>query len=319
MNKGHKQSKPKILITGGSGYIGCELGFLLNTKIYDLTFVDFNFLPNIESVFKQKQINILNKNFFDIDISNFDLIVHLAYITDVTRIKKSELANYDLDAEKINLDGVNYICQNSNQNCKIIYPSTHVVFEGLEQESINPIVINEKTQLCAKSVYSKQKLQNEIDIINSKKNYIIFRLGSVYGINDNINTKILTNLFCFHTIKNKSLKLFSGGVNYKPIVCVKDVAKAIEFMINDHFNDQEFNQEIYNLSNQSLTVEEIAKICQKYSPDLEITKTNDPIPNLGYIFDYKKIIDTGFIFKENVDTHIFNMINYWKTNETRLL
>ena len=320
MNKNIQNfSKPKILVTGGSGYIGCELGFLLNTDIYDLTFIDFGFLPSIENVFKQKQIKILNKSFFDIDISNFDLIVHLAYITDVTRVKESKLLNYELSAEKINLDGVNYICSHSNQNCKIIYPSTHVVFEGIEQKNINATIINEKTTPSTKSIYSKQKLQNEIDIINSKKNYIIFRLGSVYGVNEHINTKILTNLFCFHSIQKNSLKLFSGGVNYKPIVCVKDVAKAIEFMIDDHFNDQKFNQEIYNLSNQSLTVEEIAKICQKYKPDLEITKTNDPIPNLGYIFDYKKIIDTGFIFKENVDTHIFDMINYWKTNETRLL
>jgi nucleoside-diphosphate-sugar epimerase len=305
-------SKPKILITGGSGYIGCELGVLLNTDVYDLSFVDFNFLPAIENTFKHKKIKILNKSFFDIDIADFDLIVHLAYITDVTRIKENQLTNYNLSQEKINVYGINYICNNSNQNCKIIYPSTHAVFEGIQQESVLPMVINEETTPYPKSIYSKQKLKNEIDLINSQKNYIIFRLGSVYGLNDHINTKILTNLFCLQAIKNNSLKLFSGGINYKPIVCVRDVAKAIKFMIDDHFNDQKFNKEIYNLSNQSLTVKEIAKICKKYNPFLEIIETNDSIPNLGYIFDYKKIIDTEFIFNEYVDIDIFNMMNYWK-------
>jgi nucleoside-diphosphate-sugar epimerase len=308
-------SKPKILITGASGYIGCELGFLLNSNIYDLTFVDFNFSPGIESQFKQKQNRVLNENFFNINISKYDLIVHLAYVTDVTRIKQDKLINHSLNNEKVNVDGVKYILENANSDCKIIYPSTHVVFEGLERENTSIPIIHENIKPIAKSIYSKQKIQNEIDITNSNKNYILFRLGSVYGLNNSINTKILVNLFSFNAAKGNALKLFSGGVNYKPTVCVKDVARAIQFMIEDHFTKGKLNQQTYNLSNRSLTIEQIARICKKYIPSLEIIDTNDPIPNLGYVLNDEKIIDTGFSYRENIESHILEMINYWKTYE----
>jgi len=307
--------KPKILITGASGYIGCELGDELNPDLYDLVFVDFNFLPSIEEKLKLNKIKTINENFFNLDISEYDLIVHLAYITDVTRVSQEKLISNNLNPEDVNVKGVNYIFQNASNNCKIIYPSTHVVFEGIKKDETNILLINENETPVAKTVYSKQKVQNEIDILNSNKNYIIFRLGSVYGLNESINTKILTNLFSFNAAKGNALKLFSGGLNHKPTVCVKDVARAIRFMIEDHFSKQQFNRQIYHLSHENLTVKEIAEICKEYIPLLNIIETNDPIPNLGYALDNKKITRTGFLFNEQIKYHILNMINFWRKHE----
>lgn len=316
MKKTINSLKPKILIVGGSGYIGCQISSLLNPSIYDITILDFNFISKIEKKLKQKKIKIVKDNIFNFNIQKFDLIINLAYITDVTRIKDQLLTKYNSNSKQINIEALQYILQNCNPNCKIIYPSTHVVFEGIASNKLDIPVINENTKPLPKSIYSKQKVQNEIDIIKSERNFIIFRLGSVYGLNDNINTKILINLFSLLSVKNKTLTLFSGGINHKPIVCVKDVARAIKFMVQDHFGKRKFNKEIYNLSNQTLKVAEIAKICKKYLPSVKIIKSNDPIPNLGYILSDKKITDTGFHFTENAENHIRKMINHWKKNDT---
>ena len=57
-------------------------------------------------------------------------------------------------------------------------PSTHVVFEGLENIKRD---IDEEEPTRPILSYGQSKSLNETQLKNSKKNYIILRLGSVYG------------------------------------------------------------------------------------------------------------------------------------------
>ena len=65
-----------------------------------------------------------------------------------------------------------------SDKAKIIFPSTHVIFEGLKSTKLN---ITENEQPSTFLAYSSSKVNNEQQIIKSGKNYIILRLGSVYG------------------------------------------------------------------------------------------------------------------------------------------
>ena len=59
---------------------------------------------------------------------------------------------------------------------KIIFPSTHVIFEGLSKVKRN---IDENAIPKPVLEYSKGKYQSELDFIESNKNYVILRLGSI--------------------------------------------------------------------------------------------------------------------------------------------
>ena len=72
--------------------------------------------------------DIINKHFKDADV-----VHHLAGITQVPRTKNE--SNYKLD-EKIKLvgeEGTQNILDVISKKCKIIFPSTHVVFEGIDK------------------------------------------------------------------------------------------------------------------------------------------------------------------------------------------
>ena len=66
-----------------------------------------------------------------------------------------------------------------SNDCKIIMPSTHVIYEGLEKVSKN---IEEDEPAKPMLSYGNSKFINENQLKQSGKNYIILRLGSVYGI-----------------------------------------------------------------------------------------------------------------------------------------
>ena len=72
--------------------------------------------------------------------------------------------------------------------------------------------------------YSKTKYQSEIDLMESGKNYIILRLGSVYGkSDDSTRLNIMPNLFAKITAIDGELSLFGGGKQLKSLVNVVDV------------------------------------------------------------------------------------------------
>ena len=80
-----------------------------------------------------------------------------------------------------------------SDNCKIIFPSTHVVYEGIDKVKKD---IKEKENTKPVLSYSLSKSINEKQIKNSGKNYVILRLGSVYGYSlDTMRIDIMPNLF----------------------------------------------------------------------------------------------------------------------------
>ena len=105
----------------------------------------------------------------------------------------ASLITIKMKIKKVGELGTQNILDAINDNCKIIFPSTHVVYEG-----INKVKTDIEEDEVTKPVlsYSSSKANNEKQLKNSGKNYIILRLGSVYGYsNDTMRVDIMPNLF----------------------------------------------------------------------------------------------------------------------------
>ena len=53
-------------------------------------------------------------------------------------------------------------------------------------------------------------------------------------------------------------------------------------------NDK-IKSELFNLTKETLTVKEVAQICKRYNPKIELRETNDEIPNLGFSLSNEKL------------------------------
>ena len=308
--------KKKIIITGGLGYIGTEL-----CKIYsgvswnnDVTVIDNRFISEKSYQLRNWNINfvhgdILDKNLITKYCSDVDIVHHLAGITDVPRVKE--------EADKAHEDKILLVAQKGTQNildvisdkCKIILPSTHVVFEGLEKVR-NDISEDEETKPIL--AYAKSKALNEKQLQESGKKYIILRLGSVYGYStDTTRINIMPNLFSKITSQNGTLKLFSGGRQVKSLVPLIDVARCFKFMEER----KDISDELFNLTKDTVTVKEVAEICKKNNPKVTLRETNDPIPNEGFSLSNSKVLKKGFKFLYKLEESIKEMIEKWSIQD----
>jgi nucleoside-diphosphate-sugar epimerase/SAM-dependent methyltransferase/quercetin dioxygenase-like cupin family protein len=305
----------KIVITGGLGYIGTELCKLYSgeARFKKIVVVDNKFVSE-----RVKQLtdwgiefihgSILDEPLMESVLRDADTIFHLAGITDVAYVKTESNIEKDKEITETGVKGTQNIIKYSNNSCKIIFPSTHVVYEGFTETTFD---IDESISYCPILTYSKGKAESESDLFNSDKNFVILRLASVYGYStDTMRINIMPNLFSKITSQNGTIKLFSGGIQYKSLVALFDVVRAMKFMA-----ESSNNREIYHLSNESVTIKDVANICKKINPNVTIIETQDEIPNLGYTISNKKLKNTGFEFRYDLENCIREMIINWSKKD----
>ena len=130
----------KIVITGGIGYIGTEL-----CKIYsgiswnnEILVIDNRFVSERVNQLRNWNIDfvhgdILNKELITKFCKDADIVHHLAGITEVPRVKSESSDDKEAKIKLVGEQGTQNILDAISDKCKIIFPSTHVVYEGIEK------------------------------------------------------------------------------------------------------------------------------------------------------------------------------------------
>ena len=132
--------RKKIVITGGLGYIGTEL-----CKIYsgvswnnEILVIDNRFVSERVNQLRNWNIEFIHGDILDKDLINkyckdADIVHHLAGITDVPRVRSETNEAKDSKIKLVAEEGTQNIINSVGDKCKIIFPSTHVVYEGMEK------------------------------------------------------------------------------------------------------------------------------------------------------------------------------------------
>ena len=308
--------KKKIIITGGLGYIGTELCKLYSgvSWHHEITVIDNRFISERVNQIRNWNMEFIQGDILDKDLikkycADADVVHHLAGVTAVPRIKSESSLSQDEKIKEVGEKGTQNILNVVSDKCKIIFPSTHVVYEGINEVK-KDIKENEITKPVLS--YSTSKAINEEQLKKSGKNYVILRLGSVYGYStDSMRIDIMPNLFSKIASQDGTLKLFAGGRQIKSLVPLIDVARCFKFMEEKN----EIHSEIFNLTKETLTVKEVAEICKKHNPKTILKETNDEVPNLGFSLSNKKLLNTGFEFLYNLDQNIKEMIQKWSKQD----
>ena len=152
----------KIIITGGLGYIGTELckiysGYSWNDNII---VIDNRFVSERVNQLRNWNINFIQGDILDKDLINHhckdaDIIHHLAGITKVPRVKSEMDDQSSKEIKLIAEQGTQNILDAMPNKCKIIMPSTHVVYEGINQIKKD---ISEEETTCPLYLMQNQKI-----------------------------------------------------------------------------------------------------------------------------------------------------------------
>ena len=299
----------KIIITGALGHIG---SFLFRKFIKEEFISKIFILDNLQSDRYCSLFNIPKNNkikFLNIDLLNqkinvkADILIHLAAKTDAAQshIYEKEFLN--------NRKITNNIIEYCNETkAKLIFASSTSVY-GPQEEWVdeNCSIKSLKPQ----SPYASTKLLEEKDITNKcNYNYLILRLGTIYGYSNGIRFQTAVNKFCFQASQKIPLTIWKTALNQRrPYLNLDDFRRCLLHI----FMKNLIKNEIFNLVSNNYTVKDIILAIKNYVNNPKIEFVNHKIMNqLSYRVSNQKFCNTGFKFRARLKYNIKETLNKLK-------
>lgn len=303
----------KLVITGALGHIGSRLIHSVEPGEYDEIIL-------IDNLLTQRYCSLFNLpkgiswRFLDIDVtaenanlkelfSDADAVVHLAAITNAA-------ASFEIqeEVERVNYVGTERVARASAEaGCRLLFLSTTSVYgvaDGIVDESCS------SDELKPQSPYADSKLRAERYLIEqgqaSGLRFFIGRFGTIYGKSIGMRFHTAVNKFIWQACLGQPLSVWRTALDQKrPYLELGDAVDAIRFILRKDL----FDNQIYNVLTDNVTVRQIIDVVRKYVPDLRIELVESQIMNqLSYTVAKSKFELQGFQFKGDLDEAIRDSI-----------
>ncbi len=312
----------RVLVTGGAGYIGSlVVEELLIRNHYPVVFDLFNWGKESIDQFAGK-IDIIEgdcRNSRDIiyALEGVDAIIHLAGIVGEFACKSNHKAHFSVNVESTRT--LINCCTDPELDLvrDFIFASSCSVYgnvKGLYKE------VTEETPVAPLSSYAHAKLRAEKIILDKTKEVphfhpTILRLTTVFGWSHRPRLDLVTNLFAYNAWRHKKLTIFGDGLQYRSLIHVKDVARAlVETLEAPRFMR---SGKIFHVGEETnnKTVKKIAEIVKKLIPETEIEiNPGKPSDRRDYRINCQKLKNViGWHARYTVEDGIKELINKFET------
>lgn len=248
----------KVIVTGGSGFIGSHIVERLVYNKHMVCVVDLWESEEIKALKQNKNFEFIKFDFTNFEkleelMKNYDNIVHLAAILGTSET----ITTYDIeDVVKTNILGTTKIlkfAKKYNYN-KVILPTTPDV------TWLNPYKI------------TKQAVERIAQLFNKEYglNVVCLKLGNIYGarerwldakLNAPFNYQKIIPSFIMDTLKKNEITIYGDGNQKSEYIFVEDVVESFDRVLSKKEN---FGTEVIHVgSGKNKSVNEIIDALEK--------------------------------------------------------
>jgi nucleoside-diphosphate-sugar epimerase len=265
--------KPRVLVTGGAGYIGGYTVDLLSKDydviVYDNLLYEERYLKNVDFIYgdvrdTQKLLDACK---------DVDVVVFLAAIVGDPACNVNQKLT-----QEVNYESVKNICEKLPFSVHFIFASTCSVY-GTNMEHVD-----ENSLTKPLSSYASTKLAAEKHVTDIGGT--IFRLGTVYGVGDQfsrIRADLVVNTLTIKAFTEKEITI-NGGNQWRPIISVKDIG----FYIKEACERKKAVESTFNLGYENTTILELGKKIKERFPEIKMNIVKEMFQDER---NYKVLVD----------------------------
>ncbi len=213
-----------ICVTGGAGYIGVELVRQLvergdRVRVIDRFFwgtLGLEALPGVELISRDV------RDLKDDDLKDVDVVCHLAGLSNDPTADLDPHANWQMNT--VATAELADACIRMGVR-RITFGSSGSIYDGLTSETI----LDEDAPVEPIGAYATSKFEAEQALLAAGQRgleVVLLRQGTVGGFSRRMRYDLVVNTFVKDALLKKKLMLHDGGLMWRPLVDVQDVAAA---------------------------------------------------------------------------------------------
>jgi nucleoside-diphosphate-sugar epimerase len=315
---------PKVLITGGAGFLGTHSIEKYLAEGFDVTVIDNFTTPTVDDTNTLLQsVKLIKQDVLSYkwNTKEFDLIVHLASPVGPAGILKhsGKMAKYILEDIYWGIEGAKV------NKCPLIFVSTSEIYGYRDKavflkEDDYKILVGEYK---VRNEYAMAKLTAEVVLSNTAKvsdiQYQIIRPFNISGARQLKNGGFVLPTFMLQALHDQPITVFGDGNQVRAFTHVKDIVDGIYLTsVSNKMN------EVWNVGNKDniTTIRGLAeKVLHKVASSKSEIALVDPKTIHGPLYeeawdkipDANKIINLlGWSPRYNIDEIVDDVYNYYK-------
>lgn len=295
----------RILMTGGAGYLGCEMIPALLRAGHEVTVVD-NLMYGQHTLFHlcaEPGFDFVRGDARDEQlmgelVPKADVIVPLACIVGAPACARDPWL-----ATSVNQEAVLLANRLRSPSQLIVYPTTNSGYGATTGE----VHCTEETPLEPISLYGRTKVEAEEALLDSP-NAITLRLATVFGMSLRMRLDLLVNHFTYAAVTDGTIVIFEKDFK-RNYIHVKDVADCFVHCIEHH---AQMAGRPYNLGldEANLSKQELALKIKEYVPGFYIhfAEVGSDPDKRNYIVSNERLRAAGFTARRGLDAGIQELL-----------
>ena len=296
---------PRVLVTGGAGYIGSILVPTLLAQGHEVTVID-SFLFGQTSLLDccvNPNFRVLKGDVRDYDLVAKELAQHDVIIPLAAIVGAPACTRYPDATRAINLEAIRFMASKLGADQRVIFPVTNSGYGVGESGQY----CTEESPLRPITLYGHTKVEAEA-ILLDKGCAVTLRLATVFGMAPRMRIDLLVNDFVYRAVYDRFVVLFEAHFK-RNYIHVRDIATAMLFVLDnyDSMRGQTYN---CGLSDANLSKRELCEKIKSHLPDFHILESEvgqDP-DKRDYIVSNAKIEAAGWRPRHSLDDGIKELI-----------
>ncbi len=284
--------RKRILIIGGSGFIGHNLAIKLKEQKYDVTVLDSLGVNNLKTINESEitnkklyksilheRIKLLKKNNVKFMIKdaklnntiriykkvNPSVVIHLAAVSHANKSNKNPKNTFDNSI--ISLQNTLDYCK-ERKNTHLIFLSSSMVYGNFNGKKVK-----EDTNLRPIGIYANLKFAGELMIKSYNQifdlKYTIIRPSALYG--ERCVSRRVGQIFIENALNNKIISINGTGNEKLDFTYIDDLVEGIILCIK---KKQSINQTFNITFGNAKKINSLLQILKKYFPSVKVKYKN---------------------------------------------
>ena len=248
----------KVLLVGGAGYVGSVLAEELLERGYAVRILDRLYYGEngLRTIRDRLELVVGDMRALPWDLlQGVEAVVNLGGLSNDPTAEYNPRANYEMNT--LATQALAEMCQQSGVP-RFVFASTCSIYDRGVNSDEQDIVQDEETTVAPRAAYSSSKWEAEKILLGMAGEGfcpVILRKGTVYGFSHRMRYDLVVNTFVSFGLAKGCLNLHYGGEMWRPLVDVRDVARAYISAIQAE--EEKVNGQIFNVSNGNYRISEL--------------------------------------------------------------